>query len=162
MLAIFLAWGASPILMFFEKHLLAMQSEFLTVAVLVIIDTVTGAWIALRENKFQSRVFRTQSFPKIASYVGMLLLAYVLDNAQAKPGVKDALEYTATVVRAFVFISETISILENFGKLNPGIDISPIIKRLKNALKNADPAKIKDDLPEDKPAANDVQPPNIN
>lgn len=168
MLALFLAWGIAPVLLFIEKHLLAMQSEFMTVAVLVIIDTVTGAGLALRSGNFKSRVFRTQSFPKIASYIGMLLLAYVLDTAVAKPGVKDALEYTATMIRSFVFISESISILENFGRLNPSMDIGPIIRKLKNALRSADNKKLQEDAPLDyqneitPEATKDVSPPSSN
>lgn len=94
-----------------------------TIFALIIIDTLTGTWIAFKNNEISSRGFG-RSPRKLFAYLTMLLVSRYVD--QHLP-----VKIASPVMDAFLVTTEAVSILENFAKLGYPVPMF-LVKRLKN------------------------------
>jgi phage-related holin len=86
-----------------------LQEAIYTVAVLIILDTITGVWAAKKRGEiFSSRKF-FDSVAKIFIYDTLIIMAYLIE--------KYLLHYVPCLqlVLAFIAITEFTSLLENAG-----------------------------------------------
>ena len=77
--------------------------------ILIALDTLTGVWCAIRTKEVSSRGFYRATV-KCLVYFIMLLVARIVDKSVPLP-------FASIIMDSFLVITESISILENIGKL---------------------------------------------
>lgn len=96
-----------------------------TLLFLIIIDTLTGMWYAIKTKSFTSRGFYKASI-KIFVYFIMILVSRIIDK-------HTPVQFAATMMDAFLVLTEAYSILENFGKLGYSVP-SEFLKKIKSLI----------------------------
>lgn len=82
---------------------------------LVVLDTLTGVWAALREGRLRSAVMKVKGLSKLFLYFGALLLAGLVDRA---------LSLGATSLTLGLLVAtEALSVVENLRRINPKLSL---------------------------------------
>lgn len=109
------------------SEMLASHKLILLMIVLICVDVMTGIINALKEHSLKSAIMREGGYKKFLSLV-ICLMSYSLDKVYFNADVL----YTLTT--SFYLLYESISILENLGKM--GVPIPTKIKGLLYNLKS--------------------------
>lgn len=99
----------------------------MAVYTLIVIDTITGVWIAAKSSNITSRGF-FRAPVKCAVYFAMLAVSRLVDRTMPIP-------LAAPVMDAFLVTTESVSILENFSKLGYPVPMF-LVTKLKTFYEN--------------------------
>ena len=115
---------------FFEKYVFDDWEFAVFLCVAIFIDTLTGAYAALKLNKISSHRFR-KMFEKVLIYAAVIFVAHGLQNFSTKDQTKWVFDWIEQGVYSALLVAEFLSIIENADKIRPGMIPTFISKRLK-------------------------------
>jgi hypothetical protein len=115
---------------FFNKYFISDWEFVGYLGVMVVIDTILGVGIALKDNDFSSGGF-SGFFVKVVVYTALLVCVNILTGFTIKGEHPGYLDLTDDVLYGGIIIRESISVIEKAGKIRPGLVPPWIAKRLK-------------------------------
>lgn len=115
---------------FFNKYFISDWEFVAYLAVMVIIDTLLGIGLALKNNDFSSSGF-SGFFVKVVVYTALLVCVNILTGFTIKGEHPGYLDMTDDVLYGGIIIRESISVIEKAGKIRPGLVPPWIAKKLK-------------------------------
>lgn len=137
-LALKLSLVVSPVFAFFEKYIWADWDFIKFLAVIVLIDTVTGIVKHYRAKTISSNGFG-RFFVKVIVYFLFLVVVHNLTHYTTDGEVDGIFGWLDSLGYASIMCREAISIFENLGAIYPELIPSWILKRLKAFDKTGDP-----------------------
>jgi toxin secretion/phage lysis holin len=109
-------WSFAPFILFFERHIFEDWQFFISLAILVSLDTLLGGAKAIKAKNFSSKIWKG-FIGKILTY-GVLLAATHVAATYKVHGVTNTLfSWIDSVMYAGIVVREFTSILENCGAL---------------------------------------------
>ncbi len=109
-------WSFAPLIIFFEKYIFEDWQFFISLAILVFLDTMLGGVKAIKAKNFSSKIWKG-FIGKILTY-GVLLAATHVAATYKVHGVTNTLfSWIDSVMYAGIVVREFTSILENCGAL---------------------------------------------
>ena len=100
-------------------------------AILVMLDTVTGVWKAIKLKKVSSKGFGSV-ITKVLVYGIFAIVLHILETFSDKDVVKFAFDWIGTAGYVAMLVRESISVIENLGAIQSDLIPSWILKKLKD------------------------------
>lgn len=123
-------YGASGILGFLSEIFTNMQTSYFILLVLILLDTFTGIFTAIKYKRFSSKGLRKFT-KKITTYALCVITIRLLETILGPLIITNML---SQIIIAFLAITESVSILENLNLLGvpiPAAILPLLIKNLK-------------------------------
>lgn len=147
--ALELGWVLSPVVWFVNRYLFNDWEFFITLCVVVLVDTLLGVWCAWRASEVSSRGFG-RIIQKLGFYFLFLVATHALAQHRVQGEVNSLLTWVDSWCYAILLVREFLSILEKSAKLGLFHPPAWLLKRL--AVFHASEVVSE---PEDKPYADD-------
>jgi phage-related holin len=108
------------------------------IGLLLVIDTITGFLVALVRGEVSSKAWG-MIVRKLVAYGSVLIITHILTSFEVQGNKNTLFEWFTQIAYAALVVRESISILENVGKLAPGLIPAWILSRLKGFDKSGKP-----------------------
>jgi len=127
------AWFAflAPFFIFFQKYVYSDWNFLAFLLVLMFLDLVTGVVKAWKKGKFITSTGFRDTVIKVFQYGIFLIVIHVLISFQINGETVALLNYADEAGYTFLIVIEAKSIFENLQSINPKLDLTIIIEKLK-------------------------------
>jgi hypothetical protein len=124
----------APWIDYVEKFVFNDWNLLISLGLLILLDTVTGVWRALKKKDPNGKGFTKRGFSKIITklivYVGWLLLIGVLEKATIEGRPNIVTDWIHTGAITILMIREAISAGENLLAIRPDGRLKKIVEKL--------------------------------
>jgi len=120
-----------PFLEFFKEFIFNDWKFLAFMAVLIVLDTITGVVKAWKRGTVSSQGF-TGVMLKVFVYGAFVIVLHVLESFSDKAAIQVAFDWVGTLGYAAVLVREAISIIENLGAIKKGLIPEWILAKLKD------------------------------
>lgn len=121
----------SPFVDFFTNYVYDDVSYLKSLAVICLVDTVLGFYIAFITKTISPKGF-SKIFKKIITYASALIMSHVLVSFTIHDKPFIVFSWLDTVIFSAIMVNEALSILENIARVYPGLIPDKLIKYFKN------------------------------
>lgn len=128
LMALSMSWGWVSII--FDQYIFNDWKFLPFLVVVMIVNTITGIWKSWKLHTFS--IFEMIPFAKIIIYALFMVIVHGLTYFSENDWVMTAFSWVQQTCYAALIVRESVSTVENFGIISPGLIPKWILKRLKD------------------------------